>query len=156
MDGADLPEEAAELAALAAERTVFARLTPEHKRALVEALDGAGAYVAMIGDGVNDVPAMKGARLAVALGSGSQLAKSVADSVLVTDRFGAIPDAVGEGRRIIGNVQRVAQAVRDQVGVRGLRDRDLRAVDGRVPAAAAPPVAGGHVHRRACPASCWR
>ena len=63
----------------------------------------------MIGDGVNDVPAMKGARLAVALGSGTQLAKSVADSVLVTDRFGAIPDAVGEGRKIINNVQRVAK-----------------------------------------------
>ena len=82
---------------------------PDHKRALIAALTGHGAYVAMIGDGVNDVPAMKGARLAVALGSGTQLAKSVADSVLVTDRFGAIPDAVGEGRKIINNVQRVAK-----------------------------------------------
>jgi cation-transporting ATPase E len=89
--------------------TVFARLTPEHKRRLIDALRGNGAYVAMIGDGVNDVPAMKGARLAVALGSGTQLAKSVADAVLVSDRFGAIPDAVAEGRRIIGNVQRVAK-----------------------------------------------
>ena len=108
-DGADLPAEGPELTQAAREGAVFARLTPDHKRALVDALTGSGAYVAMIGDGVNDVPAMKRARMAVAFGSGSQLAKSVADSVLVTDRFGAIPDAVGEGRRIIGNVQRVAK-----------------------------------------------
>ena len=107
--GSDLPEDPAQLADVAREATVFARLTPDNKRALIAALTGHGAYVAMIGDGVNDVPAMKGARLAVALGSGTQLAKSVADSVLVTDRFGAIPDAVGEGRRIINNVQRVAK-----------------------------------------------
>jgi cation-transporting ATPase E len=109
MQGPDLPEDPAQLAAVAREATVFARLTPDNKRALIAALTGYGAYVAMIGDGVNDVPAMKGARLAVALGSGTQLAKSVADSVLVTDRFGAIPDAVGEGRKIINNVQRVAK-----------------------------------------------
>ena len=66
---------------------MFARLTPDNKRALIEALTGHGAYVAMIGDGVNDVPAMKASRLAIALGSGSQLAKSVADSVLVADSF---------------------------------------------------------------------
>jgi magnesium-transporting ATPase (P-type) len=107
--GSDLPDDAAALATVAREATVFARLTPDNKRALIAALTGHGAYVAMIGDGVNDVPAMKGARLAVALGSGTQLAKSVADSVLVTDRFGAIPDAVGEGRKIINNVQRVAK-----------------------------------------------
>ena len=107
--GDELPADPAQLAAVARDGTVFARLTPDNKRALIGALTGHGAYVAMIGDGVNDVPAMKRARLAVALGSGTQLAKSVADSVLVTDRFGAIPDAVGEGRRIIGNVQRVAK-----------------------------------------------
>jgi cation-transporting P-type ATPase E len=107
--GSDLPADAARLAEVARQGTVFARLTPEHKRQLIAALTGHGAYVAMIGDGVNDVPAMKRARLAVALGSGTQLAKSVADSVLVADRFGAIPDAVAEGRRIIGNVQRVAK-----------------------------------------------
>ena len=78
---------------------MFARLTPEHKRRLVNALAGQRRDVAMIGDGVNDVPAMKVARLAVALGSGSQLAKSVADSVLIGDRFGAIPEAIAEGRR---------------------------------------------------------
>jgi cation-transporting P-type ATPase E len=107
--GSELPEDPVQMAAVAREGTVFARLSPDNKRALIAALTGHGAYVAMIGDGVNDVPAMKGARLAVALGSGTQLAKSVADSVLVADRFGAIPDAVGEGRKIINNVQRVAK-----------------------------------------------
>ena len=109
VQGSELPEDPAELARVVAATTVFARLTPEDKRRLIDALKGNGAYVAMMGDGVNDVPAMKGARLAVALGSGTQLAKSVADAVLVTDRFGTIPDAVAEGRRIIGNVQRVAK-----------------------------------------------
>ena len=108
-EGGDLPDDPAELAVAAREGAVFSRLTPEHKRDLVNALAGQGAYVAMIGDGVNDVPAMKVARLAVALGSGSQLAKSVADSVLIGDRFGAIPEAVAEGRKIISNVQRVAK-----------------------------------------------
>jgi cation-transporting ATPase E len=107
--GSELPDDPEQLKQVAATVTVFARLTPEHKRLLIDALRQNGAYVAMMGDGVNDVPAMKGARLAVALGSGTQLAKSVADAVLVSDRFGAIPDAVAEGRRIIGNIQRVAK-----------------------------------------------
>ena len=63
----------------------------------------------MIGDGVNDVPAMKSSRLAIAFGAGSQLAKSVADAVLVTDEFAVLPGAVAQGRRIIANVQRVAR-----------------------------------------------
>jgi magnesium-transporting ATPase (P-type) len=96
------------LRSLVSSRNVFARLAPHDKRRLVEALHGQGAYVAMIGDGVNDVPAMKRSRLGIGFGSGSQLAKSVADCVLIDNRFGSIPDAIGEGRRIIGNVQRVA------------------------------------------------
>ena len=105
----DLPEPGAELALAADSSTVFARLSPQQKRMLVEALSGSGRYVAMIGDGVNDVPAMKGSRLAIALGSGAQMAKSVADSVLVTDSFAAVPAAIGEGRQIILNIQRVAR-----------------------------------------------
>jgi P-type E1-E2 ATPase len=104
-----LPADAAALAALAEERTVFGRLAPDDKRRLVEALSASGRSVAMIGDGVNDVPAMKSSRLAIAFGAGSQLAKSVADAVLVTDEFAALPGAVGQGRRIIANVQRVAR-----------------------------------------------
>jgi cation-transporting P-type ATPase E len=109
VDGAHLPEPGPELAEAAAASTVFARLSPQQKRSLVESLGSAGRYVAMIGDGVNDVPAMKGSRLAIALGSGAQMAKSVADSVLVTDSFAAVPAAIGEGRQIILNIQRVAR-----------------------------------------------
>jgi cation-transporting P-type ATPase E len=109
VDGADLPEPGPELDRVAGSATVFARLSPQHKRMLVESLGASGRYVAMIGDGVNDVPAMKGSRLAIALGSGAQMAKSVADSVLVTDSFAALPAAVAEGRQIILNIQRVAR-----------------------------------------------
>jgi cation-transporting P-type ATPase E len=105
----ELPDDRAELAALAEERAVFGRLTPEDKRRLVEALTASGRIVAMIGDGVNDVPAMKASRLAIAFGAGSQLAKSVSDAVLVNDEFAVLPGAVGQGRRIIANVQRVAR-----------------------------------------------
>jgi cation-transporting P-type ATPase E len=108
VDGASLPE-GADIAATATESTVFARLSPQQKRTLIESLGSSGRYVAMIGDGVNDVPAMKGSRLAIALGSGAQMAKSVADSVLVTDSFAAVPAAIGEGRQIILNIQRVAR-----------------------------------------------
>jgi len=108
IDGAHFPEEA-DLAAAATGSTVFARLSPQQKRTLIESLGSSGRYVAMIGDGVNDVPAMKGSRLAIALGSGAQMAKSVADSVLVTDSFAAVPAAIGEGRQIILNIQRVAR-----------------------------------------------
>jgi cation-transporting P-type ATPase E len=104
-----LPDDATELLALAQERTVFGRLTPEDKRRVVEALSTGGGAVAMIGDGVNDVPAMKASRLAIAFGAGSQLAKSVADAVLVTDEFAVLPGAVAQGRRIIVNVHRVAR-----------------------------------------------
>jgi magnesium-transporting ATPase (P-type) len=109
VDGTHLPEPGPELTLAATSSTVFARLSPQHKRQLIEALSGSGRYVAMIGDGVNDVPAMKGSRLAIALGSGAQMAKSVADSVLVTDSFAAVPAAIGEGRQIILNIQRVAK-----------------------------------------------
>ena len=109
IEGASLPDDPEALADAVAAGTVFARLSPEHKRQMVEALRARGAYVAMVGDGVNDVPAMKASRLSIALGEGSQLAKTVADGVLVSDRFGAIPDAIVEGRQIIRNVQRVAK-----------------------------------------------
>jgi magnesium-transporting ATPase (P-type) len=75
----------------------------------VDALTDAGRYVAMIGDGVNDVPALKEARLAIAQGSGTQMARSVSDLVLVRNDFAVVPGMVAEGRQILRNIQRVAQ-----------------------------------------------
>jgi magnesium-transporting ATPase (P-type) len=88
---------------------VVGRISPEGKRQLVEALRQRGRYVAMVGDGVNDVPALKAARLAIAQGSGSEMARSVADVVLVQGDFAAVPRMVAEGRKILRNVQRVAK-----------------------------------------------
>jgi cation-transporting ATPase E len=89
--------------------TVVGRISPAGKRAVVAALRDRGRYVAMLGDGVNDVPALKEARLAIAQGSGAQMAKSVADLVLVRGDFSAVPGMVAEGRQILRNLQRVAK-----------------------------------------------
>jgi len=91
------------------EANVVGRISPEGKRRFVERLAASGRYVAMVGDGVNDVPALKAARLAIAQGSGTDMARSVADVVLVGGDFGSVPLMVGEGRRILRNVQRVAK-----------------------------------------------
>src|SRR5262249_36907183 len=85
------------------------RISPEGKRAVVSALAEDGRYVAMIGDGVNDVPALKEARLAIAQGSGTQMARSVADLVLVRDDFGTGPGMGHGGPQIPRNSERVAR-----------------------------------------------
>ena len=89
--------------------TVLGRISPEGKKEYVERLGASGRYVAMVGDGVNDVPALKAARLAIAQGTGSEMARSVADVVLVNGDFAAVPAMVAQGRRILRNVQRVAK-----------------------------------------------
>jgi len=109
VEGPDLPEDPEQLAAVAAANTIFCRIKPEQKKALVAALVAAGRYVAMIGDGVNDVPALKQARMAVAMGSGAQVTKGVADVVLLKDQFSRLPEAVGEGRRIARNIHRLGR-----------------------------------------------
>ena len=96
-------------AALAVDASVVGRISPEGKKRVVEALTASGRYVAMVGDGVNDVPALKAARLAIAQGTGAQIAKSVADLVLVRGEFSAVPAMVREGRQILRNLQRVAK-----------------------------------------------
>jgi cation-transporting ATPase E len=75
----------------------------------VQALSDAGRYVAMLGDGVNDVLALKASRLAIAQGSGAQMSRSVADLVLVSGDFAVIPTLVAEGRRALRNLQRVTK-----------------------------------------------
>ncbi len=109
VEGHELPEDPEELAAVAQRNTVFCRIKPEQKRDLVAALAASGRYAAMIGDGVNDVPALKRARMAVAMGSGAQVTKGVADVVLLKDEFARLPQAVGEGRRIARNIHRLGR-----------------------------------------------
>jgi cation-transporting P-type ATPase E len=109
IEGPDLPEDEEGLKKAALENTIFCRIKPEQKKALVGALVAAGRYVAMIGDGVNDVPALKRARMAVAMGSGTQVTKGVADVVLLKDQFSRLPEAVGEGRRIARNIHRLGR-----------------------------------------------
>jgi len=109
IEGSELPEDPEQLAAVAERNTIFCRIAPEQKRALVEALRASGRYTAMIGDGVNDVPALKQARLAVAMGSGAQVTKGIADVVLLEDQFARLPEAVAEGRRIARNIHRLGR-----------------------------------------------
>jgi len=109
VEGPDLPDDEEGLAKVAEENTIFCRIKPEQKKALVGALVADGRYVAMIGDGVNDVPALKRARMAVAMGSGAQVTKGVADVVLLKDQFARLPEAVGEGRRIARNIHRLGR-----------------------------------------------
>ncbi len=107
--GDELPEDPEGLAEVARANTVFARIRPEQKRDLVAALSEAGRFTAMIGDGVNDVPALKTARMAVGMGSGAQVTKSVADMVLLEDDFARLPEAISDGRRIARNIHRLGR-----------------------------------------------
>ncbi len=109
IDGRSLPQEDTALLALLREGNVIGRISPDGKKRVVESLLSDGHYVAMVGDGVNDVPAMKAARLAIAQGSGVQMAKSVADLVLIRDDFAVLPQLVAEGRTTLRNLQRVTK-----------------------------------------------
>ncbi|WP_422772252.1 cation-translocating P-type ATPase [Plantactinospora sp. WMMC1484] len=108
VDARTLPTDPAELAEVVRRHTVFGRVGPQQKRDLVAALQAAGETVAMTGDGVNDVLALKDADIGVAMGSGSPASRAVAQIVLLDNDFGALPAVVAEGRRVIGNIERVA------------------------------------------------
>lgn len=90
------------------EYTVFGRVTPKQKQQLVRALQQAGHKVAMTGDGVNDILAMKDADCSVAMASGSEAASSAAQVVLLDSDFSHMPDVVLEGRQVVNNIQRSA------------------------------------------------
>ena len=107
--GDALPEESGALRDALAGVSVVGRIAPEGKRLVVEALRGGGRYVAMVGDGVNDVPALKAANLAIAQGTGSDMTRAVSDIVLVKGDFATVPPMVHEGRQVLRNLQRVAK-----------------------------------------------
>ncbi len=101
-------DESADLQLIAEEYTVFGRVSPMQKKALIEALNKNGHTTCMTGDGVNDVPAMKTADCSVAMVGGSDAARGASDFVLMTSNFAAMVDVLKEGRRVINNIEKVA------------------------------------------------
>jgi cation-transporting ATPase E len=108
IDARALPEDAGALADAVERGSVFGRVTPQQKRAMVNALRSRGHTVAMTGDGVNDALALKDADLGIAMGSGSDATRAVAQLVLLDSNFAALPQVVAEGRRVLGNIERTA------------------------------------------------
>ncbi|MBY4108015.1 HAD-IC family P-type ATPase [Rhodococcus fascians] len=108
IDARDLPEDSELLADSVQNSTTFGRVRPDQKRAMVGALQSRGHTVAMTGDGVNDVLALKDADIGVSMGSGSAATRAVAQIVLLDNKFATLPYVVGEGRRVIGNIERVS------------------------------------------------
>lgn len=108
VDGSTLPSDPRALGELVEREVAFGRVSPRQKQAMVAALQARGHVVAMTGDGVNDVLALKEADLGIAMASGSDATRAVAQLVLVDNRFEHLPTVVAEGRRVINNVERVA------------------------------------------------
>ncbi|MGW2177026.1 cation-translocating P-type ATPase [Streptomyces sp. NPDC001732] len=108
LDARRMPTDPDEMATAMEENAVFGRVTPQQKRDMVAALQSRGHTVAMTGDGVNDVLALKDADIGVSMGSGSEATRAVAQIVLLNNSFATLPSVVAEGRRVIGNITRVA------------------------------------------------
>ncbi|CAM5673258.1 magnesium-transporting ATPase [Streptomyces badius] len=108
LDARRLPTDPDEMATAIEQNAVFGRVTPQQKRDMVAALQSRGHTVAMTGDGVNDVLALKDADIGVSMGSGSEATRAVAQIVLLNNSFATLPSVVAEGRRVIGNITRVA------------------------------------------------
>lgn len=108
VDGRDLPEDPDLLQRAVEDGSVFGRVTPHQKRDMVAALQASGHVVAMTGDGVNDVLALKKADIGIAMGSGSPASRAVSQVVLLDGDFATLPAVVAEGRRVIANIERVA------------------------------------------------
>lgn len=108
LDARRLPTAPDAMATAMEENAVFGRVTPQQKRDMVAALQSRGHTVAMTGDGVNDVLALKDADIGVSMGSGSEATRAVAQIVLLNNSFATLPSVVAEGRRVIGNITRVA------------------------------------------------
>ena len=97
-----------EVREIANDYTIYGRVTPNQKKALVEGLKDKKHVVAMTGDGVNDILAMKEAQCSIAMASGSDAAKNAANIVLLDSNFASLPQIVSEGRRVINNIQRTS------------------------------------------------
>jgi cation-transporting P-type ATPase E len=108
VDARELPDDLDALAKVLEQRSVFGRVAPHQKQAMVRALQANGHTVAMTGDGVNDVLALKLADIGVAMGSGASATRAVADLVLLDGEFTTLPAVVAEGRRVMANIERVA------------------------------------------------
>jgi len=108
VDARTLPDDPEGLADAIEAHAVFGRVSPQQKRSFVRALQAAGHTVAMTGDGVNDALALKDADIGVAMGSGAPATRAVAQLVLLDSRFSQLPSVLGEGRRVISNIERVA------------------------------------------------
>jgi cation-transporting ATPase E len=108
VDARELPEDEDELRSVLETHSVYGRVTPGQKRAMVHALQASGHVVAMTGDGVNDALALKDADIGVAMGSGAAATRAVAKLVLLDSRFATLPGVVAEGRRVIANIERSA------------------------------------------------
>lgn len=108
VDASALPDDLEAVADLMAVTTVFGRVEPHRKRDMIQALQARGEIVGMTGDGVNDVLALKAADLGIAMGSGSAASRAVAQVVLLDSSWSALPELIAEGRRVIANVERVA------------------------------------------------
>lgn len=108
IDARNLPANTDDVAKEMAEASVFGRVSPAQKQQMVDALHLRGSTVAMTGDGVNDVLALKSADLGIAMGSGSGATRAVAQLVLVDSKWSVLPSVVAEGRRVLGNIERVS------------------------------------------------
>ncbi len=107
-DARELPDDPDQLREVLETHSVYGRVTPQQKRAMVHALQASGHVVAMTGDGVNDALALKDADIGVAMGSGAAATRAVAQLVLLDSRFATLPGVVAEGRRVIANIERSA------------------------------------------------
>jgi cation-transporting ATPase E len=108
VDARFLPSDATDFSDAVESNRVFGRVTPQQKQDMVKALQARGHDVAMTGDGVNDVLALKDADLGIAMGSGTAISRGVAQVVMLNDDFDVLPAVVSEGRRVLANIERVA------------------------------------------------
>ncbi len=108
IDTTDLPTDVQSVAEIVENNTVFGRVTPSQKQLLIRGLQAKGHTVAMVGDGVNDVLALKSANFGVAMGAGSDATRAIAQLILLNNDFGVLPDVIAEGRRVISNMERTA------------------------------------------------